>query len=1126
MQISSNKSKYSYSPSDLVTFSGCRHASFLDVKSLTEDIEKAEESASGKLLQQKGFEHEAAYLQHLKDEGKTVVEIPKDRSINDRVVMTMKAVRSGADVIYQAVLLEKPWRGDADFLIKCDTPSSLGDYSYEVLDTKLARTAEPKHIIQLCVYSELLANLQDLRPKEMYLFLGNGKKHSFKVSEFFAYYLHSKKRFEQYIQNLPKDSYPEPCDNCNLCSWKDICSTKREQDDHLSLVANIKGSQIDKLRKASIDTLTKLAKTSADAKIPDLSRDVFLRLQSQAALQHHKATTGEDIWKIIPFAENKGFSRIPEPNEGDLFFDMEGDPLYPKGLEYLFGVYYIINGEKIFKPFWAHSHEEEKETFEKFMAFLDDHLSKYPNAYIYHYNHYETTALKRLSCRYASCEEQLDNLLRKQKFVDLYLVVRESIRTSESGYSIKNLETFYMDKRDNVVATALDSIVVYNEWRATRSDELLQEISDYNEVDCVSTHLLRDWLLTLKPDNASWFKPLPEDDGNEEIPQRKDWEVEYEQYKNLLGIGQDNSPEINEKLSHLLEFHNREAKPQWWSIFERQNKSEDELIDDTECLGGLVQIGSPEPEKRSLIYTYKFPSQEYKLKVGSTPVNIATMENLGKVIEIDENLCIIKIKRGANKEPLPDHLSIGPSGPINSQIIRSAIYRYADNIIKDSNITHAATELLGRELPRIKGKPVGEAIITSSDLKADALEAISNLENSYLFIQGPPGAGKTYTSSHIIVELLKQGKKIGVTSNSHKAIHNLLKPIEDVAAEKGVHFKGIKKSSGKDGETVFEGRFIQNESKTENIDLHANLFAGTAWLFSNPHFDGQLDYLFIDEAGQVATANVVAMATATKNIILVGDQMQLGQPIQGTHPGEAGLSVLEFLLGEDSTIPAERGIFLEKTRRLRPSICDFISDTFYDGRLTAHETTSLRSLDLKGTDLPNEGIAMIPADHENCSQKSVEEGLIIKAKYQELLRQSFTDKDGNLRPITEEDILVVTPYNVQVNHLQSVLPNKARVGTVDKFQGQEAPIVLISMVTSSAENLPRNIEFLYSKNRLNVAISRAQCLAVIVANPKLFEIPCSTVEQMKLVNTFCLLEKYKAPLNEEGEDHIKKISHK
>ena len=442
-----------------------------------------------------------------------------------------------------------------------------------------------------------------------------------------------------------------------------------------------------------------------------------------------------------------------------------------------------------------------------------------------------------------------------------------------------------------------------------------------------------------------------------------------------------------------------------------------------------------------------------------------------------------------------------------------AIYRYGDHILRNPTQPHAATELLLKKPPRIQGKQTGEQIITSDDLQKAAFEAISKLENSYLFIQGPPGSGKTYTSSHIIMELVKHRKKIGITSNSHKAIHNLLEKIENVAVEKGISFQGIKKASKGNEESFFGGQFIKNETKTEDMNLSANLFAGTAWTFSNKHFDNQLDYLFIDEAGQVSTANVVAMSTSTKNIILVGDQMQLGQPIQGTHPGEAGLSVLEFLLGENSTIPKDRGIFIGQTRRLRPSICNFISDAFYDGRLTAHESTSERSLRLQGINhLPDEGIATIEVKHEGCSQKSVEEGQIIKKQYEALIGQSFTDKDGSVKAITEDDILIVTPYNVQVNHLRSLL-SKARVGTVDKFQGQEAPIVLISMVTSSAEDLPRNIEFLYSKNRLNVAISRAQCLALVVFNPKLLEIPCKKVDQMKLVNTFCWLDECATKIN-------------
>ena len=271
---------------------------------------------------------------------------------------------------------------------------------------------------------------------------------------------------------------------------------------------------------------------------------------------------------------------------------------------------------------------------------------------------------------------------------------------------------------------------------------------------------------------------------------------------------------------------------------------------------------------------------------------------------------------------------------------------------------------------------------------------------------------------------------------------------------------------------------------------------------------GLLDYLFIDEAGQMSLAKIMAMGAATRNIVLIGDQMQLGQPTHGTHPDEAGLSVLEFLLGEHATIPPERGIFLEKTWRLCPEICDFTSRAFYDGRLMPHSGAVKRELLFKDISLPSAGIAWIAAHHQGCSQKSVEEGQIIKEQYQKLLQQQFKSSTGERRRLTEADILVVSPYNVQVNHLRSILPSDARVGTVDKFQGQEAAVVLISMVTSSAEDLPRTIDFLFSPNRLNVAISRAQCLAVIVFNPQLLETPCQEVWKMKLLNTFCQLSEY------------------
>ncbi len=1096
-----HKNKNICSPIDLIIFLSCNYATILNNKKIRGELTSGNNSDSSILFAQKGLEHEGNYLKKLKENGQEVIEISKNLNPEERIAKTNNAMKLGVDVIYQAALNNELWRGDSDFLIRCNKISQLGNYSYEVLDTKLSKRVEVKHIIQLCVYSELLSYVQGNMPKEMHLYLGDNQRYSFKITDYIYYYNSTKEEFLKFIRSSNQDLYPEPCNHCDLCEWKEYCAGKWKKDDHLSLVANITNSQREKLNKFGINTVKELAEIEEKTVIPNINKEVFSRLREQAILQNYKAITGKDKYQIISQSRGKGFERISKINPGDLFFDMEGDPLYPDGLEYLFGVYYKENNKEIFKTYWAHDHEEEKEAFVSFMDFVRAHLKKYPNAYIYHYNHYETTALKRLSCRYGVYEDQLDNLLRKKKFIDLYMVVRESIRTSEPGYSIKNLEVFYMDKRANTVATAADSIVVYNKWRETGEEKLLKEIADYNEIDCKSTYLLRNWLITLKPEDTSWFEGLGDNENPEEVKEeKKDWEKQYDEYKNKLENLYLENEEKN--LMYLLEFHNREAKPQWWNIFDRQNKYESEIIEDVECLGGLKLIGEPQQEKRSLVYIYEYPEQETKLKKGSSIFNTETVEQVGSVIDIDEVKRHVKIKRGMAKEKLPQMLSVGPGGPIDSKLLRSAVYRFADKMIQSKDVNNCIIDLLKRSIPKIKGKNPGDAIIISDNLQNEVIQVIINMDRSYLFIQGPPGTGKTYISSHIIVELMKQGKRVGVTSNSHRAIHNLLSRIESVAKEKDFSFSGIKKASTSNKETYFEGSYIKNETKTNNISLEANLLAGTAWLFAHEYFVDQLDYLFIDEAGQVALANVVAMSTSTKNLILIGDQMQLGQPVQGTHPGDSGLSVLEYLLGNKSTIPIERGIFLSETRRLRPSICKFISETFYDGRLIAHKDTINRILNLKNCGLPNEGIKFIDVEHEGCSQKSIEEGNVINEIYNQLLDQEIDDS-GMIRQITEKDILVVTPYNVQVNYLRSILPKNARVGTVDNFQGQEAPIVIISMVTSSAEYLPRNIEFLFSKNRLNVAISRAQCLAIIIANPKLLEVPCKTIEQMKMVNSFC-----------------------
>jgi uncharacterized protein len=363
---------------------------------------------------------------------------------------------------------------------------------------------------------------------------------------------------------------------------------------------------------------------------------------------------------------------------------------------------------------------------------------------------------------------------------------------------------------------------------------------------------------------------------------------------------------------------------------------------------------------------------------------------------------------------------------------------------------------------------------------------VLSLDGRHLVIQGPPGSGKTWTSGRLIAFLLGKGKTVGVASTSHKAIHNLLDAVEDAAAEGGVEFTGLKKASAGNPESFYEGDVIDNVTDSADC-VDCDLAGGTAWLFSRDEHDGEWDYLFVDEAGQVSLADALAMGTAARNLVLVGDPQQLDQVIQGTHPGGSEASVLKHLIGDAETIPPDRGLFLERTFRLHPDVCGYISEEFYEGRLTPDPSTAARTTGL-GT-----GLRFVPVEHEGRRQESPEEVQAVREIVESALAAG----------VPADGVAVVSPYNAQVNAIREVVPDGVRVGTVDKFQGQEAVVVVYSMASSSGEDVPRGLEFLLSRNRLNVAISRARCLAYLVASPRLLEVNCASIAQMRLANALC-----------------------
>ena len=1104
-----------FSASDLIAFLGCRHATYLDRRRVDGLVAPPAETSDPylDLLKEKGLEHERALRDRFQSEGKRIVEVASDGSLEERTAHTRAAMEDGADVIYQGAFLSGRWHGYADFLLRVNGPSRLGSFHYEPLDTKLAHSAKPKHLMQLGIYARLLGDVQRRAPDRVHIALGNGNTLAFPLREFDSYLEGAVERFQQFIEAIPAESVGEPCKACEQCRWREHCEADWIAADHLSLVANISGTQIEKLNAAGVSTVAQLASLPEGRRIERLQPDTLTRLRDQAALQVAKRRDGENHLQLLPLIEGKGFARLPQPSAGDLFFDMEGDPLLEGGLEYLFG--FAWQGDQsAFRAFWGHDRAAEKAAFEAAIDFITARLREHPEAHVYHYANYEKSALLKLAMRHGTREAEVDDLVRRGKLIDLFQVVREAVRVSEPSYSIKNLELFYMPPREGEVTTAGASVVVYERWRKLKEQRLLDEIERYNEADCVSTLKLQGWLLGLRPTELAWYTRAAGDAQEaERTANREAADARIAAMAAQLLAGAPGEPAgFRELASQLLEFHRREAKPGWWRQFQCVDLTDEELIDDGECIGGLRRDPSTPPfrEKKSLVHTFVFPPQDFKMRKGGRPRRAGTREPAGEIFSVDEDSRRLQLKVGPSVPALGDALSLIPEAPFDDKVLREAVYRYAESVVAGQERYAAITSVLKADLPRIRGRERGAPILPAGgDAVVGATEAIADLEQSHLLVQGPPGTGKTHLSAAAIVELLQRGRRIGVASHTHKAVNRLLEEVVKHAQERRISFRGAKKC------TYDEHRcnlpMMDDVFDNDDVAGQHRLVAGTAWLFADPDLDQSLDVLFVDEAGLVSLGNLVAMGLAARNLVLVGDQMQLAQPIQGVHPGRSGMSALEHLLEGHATVPPERGVFLELTRRMHPDVCRFISEAVYETRLQSYPGTERQRLILSaGADpaLKASGLTFVPVSHVDCRQKSEEEGHRVRELFASLLNQGWVDPQKGERPLGVNDILVVSPYNIQVNHLQSILPAGARVGTVDKFQGQEAPVVIVSMTASSAEDIPRGMEFLYSRNRLNVAISRAKSLAIVVASPLLLEAPCSRVEQLNLVNTLCFAKTY------------------
>jgi len=710
-------------------------------------------------------------------------------------------------------------------------------------------------------------------------------------------------------------------------------------------------------------------------------------------------------------------------------------------------------------------------------------------------------------------EEELDYLLRSERFIDLYSVVRQSIRASVESYSIKQMERFYGYNRSEPLENARVALATVERLIEL---QLINELTDqyrfcverYNQDDCLSTLKLRDWLEVLRELRSKEVEiqrpPIKVGDPSEKSAAVS---AENKIVFDLLIADVVDSPQGAEQqarwlLAHMLDYFRRESKCSWWEFHRMRELTPDEMFFEKAALAGLELVEEIPPTGRGKLPThrYKYPEQEFSISAGDRLWNNQG-ETVGSVTDIDAKTLCVEIKRTeATMHEQPtlvfafDTVLPGPIPEALRQLGRLTIAAMESETPPRS----ARYDLLTRNPPRLKTL----ALPLPGEITDVAIAIAFDMDDSYLPIQGPPGAGKTYVGSRMIRDLARAGKRIGVTALSHRVILNMLDGVS-AASTKGaaVRVAHQGKQSGDFPDTV---KLSKDKSESLSLLNQGFVVGGTAWLWSDPTMEKQLDYLFIDEAGQMSLAIALAVGQSARNIVLLGDPQQLEQPQLGSHPEGAGVAALGHILGEHATIPPEMGLFLDRTWRLPPEICRFTSEQYYESRLQSQP--GLENQKICGPEKwSGAGLRFFQVDHAGCENRSDEEVIAITQLFGELLSGQYRwfDKDSVELPLTIEDILVVAPFNVQVQALKDALPESARVGTVDKFQGQEAPVVIYSMTSSSIEDTPRGITFLFSRNRMNVATSRAKCIAIVVASPALLAPSCNSPDGIKLANGLC-----------------------
>lgn len=1155
------------SATDLSNHLACRHLTTLDLQVARGERAAPKITAPDlKVIQELGLRHEKRYLAHLANQGfkvENLGHIPlkeEERAVKE----TLALMERGAEIIAQGALRDGEWFGRPDVLRRVPIPSERWPWSYEVADTKLARETKATTILQLSLYSELLEKAQGRPPEFLWVVPPGGgfAGEPYRVSEYAAFYRYVKRRlieavkpgrsevseeapgelkggskgatssasgqyaltFEREVEEA-EATYPEPVEHCNICKWFRECDARRRADDHLSLVADIRRQQRDQFEAWDAGTMGKLAALPIPLKERPRhgSKQTYENRREQARIQVEGRTEKRLKYEPLTVAEGMGFCRLPEPSAGDIFMDFEGDPFVGEmGLQYLFGfAFRDVAGALVYEKQWALNREEEKKAFEWLVDEITRRREADPKMHVYHFGAYEPGTLKRLMGMHATREDEIDRMLRAGVLVDLHQAFKQGVRASVEEYSLKKIEAFYGFERK----TPLDqsrTAMRYVEHRLELGwgDEVLPEeirevMEGYNCEDCVSTAKLRDWLeeerrKLLKRGVAVPRPPERSGDPSEKLEEKLE-RAEALTVQLCQRIPTDPEARSEQEsaqwlLAQLLSWHRREDKSAWQEGYRFAEMSDEDLLDERVGLTKLRFVKRVDPGYQVPTDRYSFDPQKSNVRVGKS-VYFGD-EKSGEIVAIDHVKGIVDIKKTKKTAEVHPPTVYMWDAPLPTDAQAGSLYRIgkwvAENDVDGPGRYRAGRDLLLRKPPRLLDGEKLEPLASERPENTASRIALA-LRDSVFAIQGPPGSGKTYTGARMICELVKQGKKIGLTALSHKVIRKLLDDVveaaeqKDVAAVRCMH----RERDGEESEGVVVAKKDNEEALAALRSNKINVLGGTSWLWAPEAAFECVDVLFIDEAGQMSLADVLAVSQAAKKLVLLGDPQQLERPTKGSHPDGAQKSALEHLLNGKKTIPEDMGFLLPESWRLHPKVCEFTSEVFYEGKLSSHAIAKSRVLEghawLKGA-----GLWFVSVEHDGNRNSSAEEVEVVAGIVKGLLKPDvkWFYGAGNTRKLKEEDILIVAPYNAQVSDLSLRLP-KMRIGTVDKFQGQEAPVVIYSLTTSSPEDAPRGMEFLYSLNRLNVATSRAKTAVIVVGSPRLFEPECRTPRQMQLANALC-----------------------